>query len=84
MISVGPGRASAGCGGLRSVKGTGRNQPIHGRQGKSAAFGWAQVVGRVDVFRHFHAPADRRFPSKGERFQRSKRHRTFSQLASAR
>ena len=35
MISVGPGRASAGCGGWQNVKGIGQQHPIHGRQDKA-------------------------------------------------
>jgi hypothetical protein len=77
MISVGPGRASARCGGWQSVKGIGRQHPIHGRQGKSAASGRAQVVGWVGCFRYADVATGWRFRSNGERFQRSKRHRSL-------
>ena len=63
MISVGPDRASAGCGGWQSVKGIAQKQPIHGRQGKSAASGRAHMVGRLE----FCAPSALR---AGWRFSR--------------
>jgi len=75
MISVGPGRATAGCGGWQSVVGIGQRRAIHGRQGKSAVPGRAHMVGRLE----FHAPftnrAGWRFNSKPERFQRRGRRR---------
>jgi hypothetical protein len=77
MISVGPGRATAGCGGWQSVVGIGQRHAIHGRQGKSAASGRAQVVGWVGCFRYADVATGWRFKSKGERFQRSERRRSL-------
>ena len=77
MTSVGSGRASAGCGGWQCVKGIGQKQPIHGRQGKSAASGRAQVVGWVGCFRYADVATGWRFKSKDERFQPSKRRRSL-------
>jgi hypothetical protein len=45
------------------------------RQGKSAAFGRAQVVGRIELFCHLTAPPCRRFRAKDQAFQQAQRHR---------
>jgi hypothetical protein len=45
------------------------------RQGKSAAFGWAQVVGRIELFCHLVARPCRRFQAKHQVFQHAQRHR---------
>lgn len=83
MISVGFGRALAGCGGWQNVKGIGQQHPIHGRQEKSAASGRAQVVGWLGGFGHADTRASWRFTAKGERFQDVERHRTLLQKAAA-
>ena len=75
MISVGPGLASAGCGGWQSVKGIGQQPPIHGRQGKSAASGRAHMVGRLEFCAPSGLRAGWRFSRKPERFQRRDRRR---------
>jgi hypothetical protein len=69
MISVGPGRASAGCGGWQNVKGIGQNHPIHGRQGKSAASGRAHMVGRRAFCALTGLRAGWRFSRKSQRLQ---------------
>jgi hypothetical protein len=69
MISVGPGRASAGCGGWQRAKGNGQEQPIHGRQGKSAACGRAHMVGWLDFCRPSGLRASWRFSGNPQRFQ---------------
>lgn len=78
MISVGSDRASAGCGGWRSVKGIGQGHPIHGRQGKSAASRRAHMVGRLEFCGPSGVCAGWRFSQKPQRFQRSDRHRHLS------
>jgi hypothetical protein len=83
MISVGPGRATAGCGGWQSVVGIGQRHAIHGRQGKSAASGRVPMVGRLEFHRPFSNRAGWRFTSKREQFQRPKRHPTLLRPASA-
>jgi hypothetical protein len=75
MISVGPGRASAGCGGWQSVKGIVQQHPIHGRQGKSAASGRAHMVGRLDFCVLSGRRAGWRLSRKPQRFQRCGRRR---------
>jgi hypothetical protein len=80
MISVGPGRATACCGGWQSVVGIGQRQAIHGRQGKRPAFGAAHVVGKTEEFAHVTNTPCRRFRQIVERFQSSDRRRsTFDQ-----
>jgi hypothetical protein len=76
MISVGPGPASAGCGGWQSVKGIGQQHPVHGRQGKRPAFGAAQVVGKTEEFAHVTNTPCWRFRQIVERFQPSDRRRS--------
>ena len=75
MISVGPGRASAGCGGWQCVKGIGQKHHIHGRQGKSAASGRAHMVARLEFCGPSGLRTGWRFSRKSQRFQRSDRHR---------
>ena len=75
MISVGPGRALAGCGGWQCVKGIGQKHHIHGRQGKSAASGRAHMVGRLEFYGPFCVRAGWRFSRKPQRFQRCGRRR---------
>jgi hypothetical protein len=45
------------------------------RQGKSAAFGWAQMVGWTEVFCHHVTPPCWRFQPKHQAFQHAQRHR---------
>src|SRR6267154_2964218 len=54
------------------------------RQGKSAAFGRAQVVGRIGVFCHLVAPPCWRFQAKRQAFQHAQRHRHSGALGNLR
>jgi hypothetical protein len=58
-----------------AVRHGGGGRATKGRQGKSAAFGRAQVVGWIELFCHHVAPACWRFLGKRQRFQQSLRHR---------
>jgi ParB-like chromosome segregation protein Spo0J len=60
-----------------------QRNPTNGRQGKSAACGRAQVVGRVGSFRRSGAPAGWRLALKGERLQRPQRHRAILLMTKA-
>ena len=82
MISVGPGRASAGCSGSQSVQGIGQRHGIHGRQGKSAASGRAHMVGRLEFHGPRHDRAGWRSSLEPERFQRPDRRRGSAEPAS--
>jgi hypothetical protein len=54
----------------------------HGRQDKSAAFGPADVVGRVGLFAHLGNATCRRFTPNSQRFQYPERQRScFSRKA---
>jgi hypothetical protein len=68
-------RGLAGHGGRWGVGGWETRNPTNGRQDKSAAFGRAQVVGWVGFFGTSAIRACWRFCRKGQRFQRSERHR---------
>jgi hypothetical protein len=59
---------------VRLVRG---GEPTNGRQGKSAAFGRAQVVGWAEVFCHHVAPPCWRLRPKHQAFQQTLRHRRF-------
>jgi hypothetical protein len=83
MISVGLGRALAGCGGLQCVKGIGQKQHTHGRQGKRPAFGAAHVVGKTEEFAHVTNTPCWRFRQIVERFQCPDRRRGTAEPASA-
>lgn len=83
MISIGPDRASAGCGGWQDVKGIGQKHPVHGRQGKSAASGRAQVVGWVENFSRSRTHPGWRFIWKHQQFQCPDRRRTPPRTTSA-
>jgi hypothetical protein len=50
----------------------------HGRQGKSAAFGRAHVVGSISCFRHLATNKCWRLRQIAERFQFTQRHRPIS------
>lgn len=84
MISVGLGRASAGCGGWQSVKGIGQKHHIHGRQGKSAASGRTQMVGRLEFGAPSGLRAGWRLRRKPQRFQRRDRRRRLIEPICAR
>ena len=84
MTSVGLGRASAGNGGRQSVEGTGQGHSIHGRQGKSAAFGRAHMVGRREFFGPSSLRAGWRFSRKLQRFQGRGRRRHLIEPISVR
>jgi len=60
---------------LRAVR-TVRRNTIHGRQGKSAASGWAHVVGRVAYFRHRGVSACWRLHAKVQGIQCPERRRS--------
>ena len=51
------------------------NRPTNGRQGKSAAFGRAHVVGFVEYFRHFKNWPCWRPARNTQQFQYQERHR---------
>ena len=55
-----------------------KGKTIHGRQGKSAAFGRAHVVGWISCFRHLAANKCWRLRQIAERFQFAPRHRPIS------
>jgi hypothetical protein len=57
---------------VRHVRG---GEPTNGRQGKSAAFGRAHVVGRIEVFWHHVTPPCWRLRPKHQAFQQTLRHR---------
>lgn len=84
MSLVGPRRLVARCG-VRSSADEGiQRSPTHGRQGKSAACGRAQVVGWVEKFGHSDTSAGWRSAAKRERFQRLDRPRLFLEAVGAR
>jgi len=79
MSAVGLGRGLAGFGaGLGRGRGVSKTTN-HGRQGKSAAFGRAQVVGRIEDFDHIQYAPCWRFRRNCQRFQCSERHRPLQQ-----
>ena len=84
MISVGPGRGSAGSGGWQSVRGTGQTHPIHGRQGKSAACRRAHMVGRLEFCGPSALRAGWRLSRIPQRFQCRDRRRRFIEPVCAR
>ena len=75
MISIGLHRLLARYGMHLIVDGLRWKNPTIGRQGKSAAFGRAPMVGRLEFHGPFSNRAGWRFNSKPEGFQRLDRRR---------
>jgi hypothetical protein len=73
----------AGYGARLRAGGVMQTNTIKGRQGKSAAFRRAHIVGRLEFLGPFGNRADWRFSSKPERIQRLDRRRYRAKPASA-
>ena len=82
MISVGPDRASAGCGGWRSVKGIGQRHPIHGRRDKSACPKRCKPLTRLAFWRACRSVAGMK-PGFSEGFQGFRMHGPEEPLSEA-
>lgn len=82
MSPVGPGRASAGCGRWRSVKGTGQKQPIHGRRDKSACPKRCKPLTRLAFWRACRSVAGMK-PGFSEGFQGFRMHGPGQSLTGA-
>jgi len=77
MSEIGLHRSLAGFGAFLGVDQGVPGNTTNRRQGKSAAFGRAHVVGFVEHFRHFKNRSCWRFARNTQRFQRSQRRRPF-------
>jgi hypothetical protein len=75
MTGLGMVRTISHVGVRLAVRHGGGGQPTARWQGKSAAFGRAHVVGRIEVFGHHVAPPCWRFRPKHQAFQQALRHR---------
>jgi hypothetical protein len=77
-------RAASPSSGIRrnwNVAGMVLRNPTHGRQGKSAAFGRAHMVGRLEFCGPSGVRAGWRFNRKPQRIQRSDRRRRLNTIA---